>query len=49
VESSQEIADGIFELISNENKKNAIIQKGLENVQRFSWEKCAKEISECFT
>ncbi|KKP98180.1 MAG: Glycosyl transferase group 1 [Candidatus Moranbacteria bacterium GW2011_GWE1_36_7] len=42
----QDIAENIFKLISDESLKNAIIQKGLENVKRFSWDKCAREIAE---
>lgn len=44
-ENIGEIADGIYEVVSNETLKNAIIQKGLENVKRFSWEKCARDIA----
>jgi len=38
------IADSIYKIISDENFKNGIIEKGYENVKRFSWDKCAKEI-----
>jgi glycosyltransferase involved in cell wall biosynthesis len=44
-ESSEDIAENIYRLLSDESLKNAIIAKGLENVKRFSWEKCAQEIS----
>jgi len=40
------IAEAVYKLISDENYKNDIIEKGLENVKRFSWEKCAGEIAE---
>ncbi|MDI6778275.1 MAG: glycosyltransferase family 1 protein [Patescibacteria group bacterium] len=40
------IAEAIHKLVSDESYKNDIIKKGLENVKRFSWEKCAKEIAE---
>jgi len=43
--NAEEIADAIYKLISDENLRNEIIKKGQENVQRFSWEKCGKEIS----
>jgi glycosyltransferase involved in cell wall biosynthesis len=43
-ESVEEIADAMQSLISNQTLKSAILQKGLENVKRFSWEKCAQEI-----
>jgi len=42
--NAEEIADAIYKLISDENLKNAIIEKGKKNVTRFSWDKCAKEI-----
>jgi len=38
------IADSTYKIISDENFKNVIIEKGYENVKRFSWEKCAEEI-----
>jgi len=38
------IADSIYKIISDESFKNAIIEKGYENVKKFSWDKCAKEI-----
>lgn len=41
-----DIADGTWKLLSDKGLKNAIIAKGLENAKRFSWEKCAREISE---
>jgi glycosyltransferase involved in cell wall biosynthesis len=39
------IAEAAYKLISDESYKNDIIQKGMENVKRFSWEKCAREAS----
>jgi glycosyltransferase involved in cell wall biosynthesis len=39
------IAEAVHKLISDESWKNDIIEKGLENVKRFSWEKCAREVS----
>ena len=43
---TSEIAEAVYRLISDESYKNDIIEKGLENVKRFSWEKCAGEISD---
>jgi len=40
------IAEAVQKLISDESHKNDIIEKGLENVKRFSWEKCAREVSD---
>ncbi len=39
------IADSIYKLISDDNFKNAIIEKGYENVKKFSWDKCSREIA----
>ncbi|MFA6160046.1 MAG: glycosyltransferase family 1 protein [Parcubacteria group bacterium] len=39
------IADSIYKIISDENFKNAIIEKGYGNVKRFSWTKCADSIA----
>jgi len=44
--NAEEIADAVYKIISDENIKKDLIQKGLENIKRFSWEKCAKEIAE---
>ena len=45
-EKPEEIAASINSFISNKSLKDDIIVKGLENVQRFSWDKCANEISQ---
>ncbi len=45
-QNPEEIAKGIYGIVSNEASKDVIIKKGLENVKRFSWAKCANEISE---
>jgi len=45
--NAEEIADAVYKLISDENFKNEIIKKGRVNVQRFSWEKCAREVVKC--
>ncbi|HRY28107.1 MAG TPA: glycosyltransferase family 1 protein [Candidatus Moranbacteria bacterium] len=44
--NAEEIADAVYKIISDENIKKDLIQKGLENIQRFSWEKCGKEIAD---
>jgi len=41
----EEIAESAYKLISDKSHKNDIIKKGLENVKRFSWDKCAREIA----
>jgi glycosyltransferase involved in cell wall biosynthesis len=43
---SSEIAEAVYQLISDKSLRNDIINKGLENVKRFSWEKCSKEIGD---
>ena len=44
--NSEEIAEAVQKILSDENIKKDLIAKGLENVKRFSWEKCAQEIEE---
>ena len=43
--NSEEIAESIYKLISDKNLRDNVIKRGLENVKRFSWERCAEEIS----
>ncbi len=43
-QSPEEIAEAIYKIISNQPFKKDLIEKGHENVQRFSWEKCAREV-----
>ena len=43
--SSEEIAEATYQLISDSNFRNDIINKGFENIKRFSWEKCGEEIN----
>ncbi len=47
-QSPEEIAESIFELSSNKRLKDDIINRGLENKEKFHWDKCSKEISELF-
>jgi glycosyltransferase involved in cell wall biosynthesis len=42
---SNELAGKIFEIISNEEKKKDLGEKGFENVKRFDWDICASEIA----
>jgi glycosyltransferase involved in cell wall biosynthesis len=37
------ISTGICEILSNTECRNGMVQKGLERVKNFSWEKCAQE------
>ena len=43
-----ELADKITEVLTNEELKKELSQKGLERAKLFSWEKCAKETMEVF-
>ncbi len=44
--SVEDIARGIEKIALDSDFRSAIIENGQENVRRFSWEKCAKEVSE---
>ncbi|MFC1612834.1 glycosyltransferase family 4 protein [Patescibacteria group bacterium] len=39
----KEIADGILKLLSDEKLRCAMVKGGLEQAQKFSWEKCGRE------
>lgn len=41
--SVDSIAEGIHKVLTDENLRKSLIQKGLERVKMFSWEKCARE------
>jgi glycosyltransferase involved in cell wall biosynthesis len=41
--SADSIAKGIEKVISDDKLANVLIQKGFQNVKRFSWQKCADE------
>ena len=41
-----EIAQAVQKILTDENLKKNLIAKGLENVKRFSWDKCSQEITE---
>ena len=43
--NAESIADAAYKLISDKALRDDIIKKGYENVKRFSWEKCAKQIA----
>jgi len=42
-ESIDSIAAGIKKVLANDRTRSDLIKKGLVNIKRFSWEKCAKE------
>ena len=41
--SSNEMSEQIYAVLSNETLKQELRNKGLENVKRFSWKKCAEQ------
>ena len=41
--SEEEITEAIEKLIGSESKKNELIKCGIKQVEKFSWERCAKE------
>jgi glycosyltransferase involved in cell wall biosynthesis len=43
-----QLADGIIKLISSENLRKSLIEKGLERTKKFSWEICARETLEVY-
>jgi glycosyltransferase involved in cell wall biosynthesis len=40
---TDDFVNGIYRIISDKSFKDGIIEKGFENVKKFSWEKCAEE------
>ena len=41
-----EITEAIYKIITDNDLRNKLIQKGFKQVQKFSWEKCGKETIE---
>lgn len=37
------IADAMYRLVTDASLRAELARRGLENVRRFSWEKCARE------
>lgn len=44
----EKIAEAVWEILSNENKSSELSKKGLTQVEKFSWEKCAKNTLEIY-
>lgn len=42
----EEIAQTVFKILNNKKVRAKLVKPGLENVKRFSWDNCAKEIAE---
>lgn len=47
--NSAEIAEAMEKVLGSEELRRNLIQRGLENVKRFSWEKCARETLKVLT
>lgn len=41
--TKEEVADKIFELLSNKNYKKKIVNEALRYSKKFNWNRCAKE------
>jgi glycosyltransferase involved in cell wall biosynthesis len=39
------IADAVYEILRNDEYKGGLIKRGCENVKRFNWNKCSREIA----
>ncbi|OQA89887.1 MAG: D-inositol 3-phosphate glycosyltransferase [Elusimicrobia bacterium ADurb.Bin231] len=46
--SIDSIADGMYSVLSNENLRKSMIEKGLERVKMFNWDRCAAETLKVF-
>jgi len=47
-ESCEQAADGLYQLINNQDLRKKLIEKGLARVKRFNWQNCAKSTLEIF-
>ena len=47
--SAEQLAEKIYAVISDKNTRNHLIERGLENVKKYSWFKCAKETLDILT
>jgi len=46
--SVDELADGIWRILSDEELRNQCIEKGIERAKSFTWERCAMETMKAF-
>lgn len=46
--SAEHIAEGIWLVLSDRDRRNAIIERATRNVERFSWVSCARELAGLF-
>ena len=47
--SVEQLAEKIYTVISDKNTRDHLIERGLENVKKYSWFKCAKETLDILT
>lgn len=47
--SVEQLADNIYKVISDRKTRDDLIERGLKNVEKYSWFKCAKETLEILT
>ena len=45
-QNTEEIAEAIYKIISDDSLKKSLIEKGKENIKRFSWQNCAEKTLE---
>jgi glycosyltransferase involved in cell wall biosynthesis len=45
----EEISQAIYKVLADENLRKDLIEKGFQQVKKFSWQKCAKETLDCIT
>ncbi len=46
--SAERIAEGVWLILSDADRRNAIITKATQNVSRFEWASCARELARLF-
>ena len=45
-QDTEEIAEAIYKILNDNSLKKSLIEKGKENIKRFSWQNCAKKTLE---
>ncbi|EKE21404.1 MAG: group 1 glycosyl transferase [uncultured bacterium] len=43
--NSEEIAQAVYNILSDKNIRKDLVEPGLENVKRFSWDSCAQGVA----
>lgn len=47
--STEQLVEAIYAIISDEDERKKLVQKGLKNAQKYSWFRCAKETLDVLT